>query len=145
MVRETWVNRDLPVLRAAVELWEESGRGPRATAIERATGFDADTVQRALRTLYTEPYFRETSTASGGHRILVGAPTSAALRAVGQWPTPEGLLDRLLAAFEAAADDEARPDEERSRFKKAAAAFGGVVSQVAINTFGSAGGNLLTG
>lgn len=144
MELDIWTNRDLPVLKAAVELREENGHAPRATATERATGFDQDTVQRALRNLYTEPYFDGGNRASGKYVVSVGTPTSAALRVVGRWPTPEGLLDRLLAALAEAAEDGERPDEERSRFKKAASAFGGVVPQVAINALGEAGGNFLT-
>ena len=64
---DTWSTRDLPVLRAAVELFERNGRGPRASAIESELGFDEDTVQRALRALYTEPYFE--GGVRGGRRV----------------------------------------------------------------------------
>lgn len=145
MMNDTWTDHDLPALKAAVELWTERGRRPRATDIERVTGFDQDTVQRALRNLYTEPYFDGGDRAYAGHIIRTGTPTSAALRMVGRWPTPERLFDRLVAALEEAAQDQGRPEEERSRLKKAASALGGVVTQVAISALGGAGGNLLTG
>ena len=77
--------------------------------------------------------------------MIVGKPTSAALRVAGHWPSPEGLLERLVAALEAAGDDESRDQEERSRFKQIALWLGGAASQVAINALGGAGGNLLTG
>ena len=77
--------------------------------------------------------------------VIVGKPTSAALRVAGHWPSPEGLLERLVAALEAAGDDESRDQEERSRFKQIALWLGGAASQVAINALGGAGGNLLTG
>lgn len=141
----TWESRDLPVLKAAVELYEEKGRGPRVSAIEARTGFDHDTVQRALRVLYTEPYFGEVTTASGVEYIVVGKPTSAALRVAGQWPSPEGQLDRLIAALQAAAADESRPEEERSRAKQAGLWLAGALSQVAIGALGGAGGNMLSG
>lgn len=141
----TWESRDLPVLKAAVELYEEKGRGPRVSAIEERTGFDHDTVQRALRVLYTEPYFEQVRTASGAGFIVVGKPTSAALRVAGQWPTPETQVERLIAAFEAAADDESRPKEERSRAKQVGLLLTGALSQVAIGALGGAGGNMLTG
>ena len=41
---DTWESRDLPVLKAAVEIYEESGRRLRPSAIEKATGFDKETV-----------------------------------------------------------------------------------------------------
>ncbi|MCU1698974.1 MAG: hypothetical protein JWR34_5037 [Mycobacterium sp.] len=141
----TWESRDLPVLKAAVELYEEKGRGPRVSAIEVRTGFDHETVQRALRVLYTEPYFEEVATASGVGFIVVGKLTSAALRVAGQWPTPETQVERLIAAFQAAASDESRSDEERSRAKQVGLWLTGALSQVAIGALGGAGGNLMTG
>ena len=101
---DTWTNRDLPVLRGVVELYEEDGRGRRATTIASRTGFDNDTVQRALRALYTEPYFDKGSGSWGGELVMVGTPTSEALRGAGQ-SSPEAQIDRLIAALEAASDE----------------------------------------
>ncbi|WP_254358677.1 hypothetical protein [Mycolicibacterium peregrinum] len=115
------------------------------TAIEARTGFDNDTIQRALRVLYTEPYFEEVSTASGIGWIIVGKPTSAALRVAGQWPTPENQVERLIAAFQAVAADESRPEEERSRATKIGLWLTGALQQVAIGALGGAGGNLING
>lgn len=142
---DTWESRDLPVLRAAVELYDEKGRPPRATDLERATGFDKDTVQRALRALYSEPFFEKGVESSGNQIIIVGNPTSAALRVAGQWPSPEAQLERLVAALQAAADDEDRPEEERSKLKQAILTLRGAAWQVALNALGGAGGNLMTG
>jgi predicted nucleic acid-binding protein len=48
MTDETWSSRDLPVLRAVVDICEESGTYlTRATAVERRTDLDTETVQRA--------------------------------------------------------------------------------------------------
>jgi hypothetical protein len=45
--------------------------------------------------------------------------TSAARRAVGQWPTPESVVERLAGAFGAAAEGE--PDaEKKSRLRQVA-------------------------
>lgn len=145
MTNDTWTTRDLPVLKAAVELFEEDGQGPRASEIVDRTGFDEDTVQRALRALYTEPYFDDDGLGGGSHIVFVGPPTSAALRVVGQWPSPETQLERLIAAIEAAADDDSRQPEERSRFKQIALSLRGTAYQVAIGALGGAGGHLLSG
>ncbi len=127
-----------------MELFEEQSRGPRASAIVARTGFDEDTVQRALHALYTEPFFHESLEAGGGHIVFVGTPTGDALRVAGQWPTPENQLERVIAAIEAAADDESRQAEERSRFKQIAPSLRGAAYQVAITALGGAGGNLLS-
>lgn len=145
MTDDTWTTRDLPVLKAAVELYDRTGRKARATEIERECGFDHDTVQRALRALYREPYFEKGTEAFGGEIIFIGAPTSAALRVAGQWPSPEAQLERMIAALEAAADDDSRQPEERSRFKQLALSLRGAAYQVAIGALGGAGGNLMTG
>ncbi|MGH3584470.1 MAG: hypothetical protein ACRDUB_22975 [Mycobacterium sp.] len=76
---------------------------------------------------------------------MVGKPTSAALRVAGQWPTPEAQVERLIVAFQAAADDESRSEEERSRAKQVGLWLAGALSQVAIGALGGAGGNMLTG
>ncbi len=144
-MEDTWETRDLPVLKAAVELYEESGRRLRPRAIEDATGFDKETVQRALRALYRQPYFEESTGSFGGEIILVGEPTGEALRVAGQWPSPEVQLQRLIAAFEAVASDDSLPEEERSRAAKIGLWLTGALQQVAIGALGGAGGNLMTG
>lgn len=145
MAEDTWTNRDLPVLKAVVELYEETGRGPRVSDVARKVDFDEPTVQRALRALYTEPFFEKGMGSSQKQLIFVGKPTSAALRIAGQWPTPETQLDRLIVAFETVAADESRPEEERSRAEKVGLWLTGALSQVAIGALGGAGGNLMTG
>ncbi|CDQ43119.1 hypothetical protein [Mycolicibacterium neoaurum] len=145
MTEDTWHNRDLPVLRAAVDIYERTGRTMKPRQIEQECGFDAETVQRALRVLNLQPYFEKTSGAFGGGILLVGAPTAEALRVAGQWPTPEGQLERLVAAFEAVAADDTRPEEERSRAAKVGLWLTGALSQVAIGALGGAGGNMMSG
>jgi hypothetical protein len=56
---EEWTNRDLPVLRAVVEIHDKTGRTKiQAGAIASAVGFDKETTQRALRALDAEPYLK---------------------------------------------------------------------------------------
>lgn len=142
---DTWESRDLPVLRATVQLHEERGHPIRAREIERATGLDRETVQRALRALRREPYFEKATDSFGGEIIFVGEPTGEALRVAGQWPSPELRLQRLIEAFEAVAADESRPEEERSRAKQVGLWLTGMFQQIAIGALGGAGGNLMTG
>lgn len=58
--------------------------------------------------------------ASGGIS-LVGKPTGHARRAVGAWPTPESIADRLISALDEAADRE--PDPERKGWLRKTAAY----------------------
>lgn len=145
MTEDTWHNRDLPVLRAAVDIYERTGRNMKPRQIEQECGFDTETVQRALRMLNREPYFEKVNGSFGGPILLVGAPTADAFRVAGKWPTPQNQLERMVAAFEAVAADEARPEEERGRAKQVGLWLTGALSQVAIGALGGAGGNMLTG
>jgi hypothetical protein len=146
MPHDTWTGRDLPVLRTVVECYEESGTFlTRAADLERRTGFDHDTVQRALRALNSLPsFFEKVTEASGGEVIFVGPPTARARQVAGFWPSPETLFDSLVEALEGAATDETRQPEERSKLEKAALYLSSTAAQVAIAALGGAGGNLLS-
>jgi hypothetical protein len=135
----------LPVLRAAVEIYEKAERANiRVGDIERAGGFGKDATQRALRALYREPYFEQEGSVEGqtGY-IFVGAPTGDALRVAGQWPRPESMVERLIAAFEAAANDEDLDEPERTRAQKILLGLTSGGSKIAIAALGGAGGHML--
>lgn len=146
MTQDTWSDRDLPVLRAVVDIFEQTGRELiRVSELEKATGFDEETVQRAARALNREPYFELKGEFFGGGFMGVGAPTGDALRTAGQWPTPEAQLERLIAAIEQSAEDDDLPEEEQSRRKRTAAFLRTTVYQLALNALGGAGGNVIGG
>lgn len=144
---DTWTNRDLPVLKAAVQIYENADRSNiRVSDIERAVGFDKDSIQRALRALYRQPFFEEEGSVEGQTGFAyIGAPTGEALRVAGQWPTPDNLVERLIAAFEAVAEDESREEPERSKAKQTALWLGDTLSKIAIGALGGAGGHILSG
>jgi hypothetical protein len=144
-VGDTWIERDLPVLKAAVEVFEQEGDPMEAGDIAAVANLDTDTVQRALRALSTEPFFSKGMETANGDILWVGKPTGKALRIAGQWPSPETLLDRLIEALETAGEDEARVSEERSKLKQVAAGLRTAAAQIAIGALGGAGGNLLSG
>jgi hypothetical protein len=119
-VGDTWFERDLPVLKAAVEVFERDGDPMEAGDIAAALKLGPDIVQRALRALSAEPFFAKGMESGNGEILCVGKPTSQALRATGQWPSPVSLLDRLIGALEAAGEDAERVPEERSKLKQLA-------------------------
>jgi hypothetical protein len=120
---QTWTVRDLPVLRAIVELYEETGQIVSPNQIEAKTGLAAEVVQSALRALDSEqpPYVKKMQRYSSGHVVMIGAPTGHARRAVGAWPTAETIADRLVSALDEAADRE--PDPERKGWLSKTAAY----------------------
>jgi hypothetical protein len=131
---------------AVVDLYDANGGVPTTPAdIEAAVGFDEQPVQRALRALDSPPsFFENVEKDWGGSVIMIGRPTANAFRVSGAWPSPEQLLQRLIAALENAADDKERTPDEQSKFRQAASWLGSFASQVAIGALGSAGGNLLS-
>ncbi len=143
MVNPTWEDRDLPVLRAFVELWEESG-GQVVTAqqLEHRTGFDQATTQSALAALIEEEpklIGDHSGAAEDGAGVLVLVrPTGEARRRLNLWPpTPDLLADRLIQALARAADNE--PDEEkRGWLRRTAAYLGSAGRDLAIEVAASA-------
>lgn len=90
------------VLRAAAQIFENGERpNIRVSDIERALECDKATVQRALRALHNEPFFRPEGSVEGQTGFaFIGPPTGQALRVAGQWPTPESVVERMIAAFD---------------------------------------------
>lgn len=142
---DTWTTRDLPVLRAAVQIYEKGERpNIRVSDIERMLEFDKAEIQRALRALHSEPFFQPEGSVEGQTGVaFIGPPTGQALRVAGQWPTPENLVERLIAAFESAANNEALDEPERTRAQKIRDGLISGGSKIAIAALGSAGGHML--
>ncbi|MFD0837850.1 hypothetical protein [Williamsia serinedens] len=140
---DTWNDRDLPVLRAAVEIFDKTGSMAQPHELADFCGFDLTTVVRAVRALGREPYF-DVVTDYGGGVSIASPPTGHALRVAGQWPSPESQLGRIITALDIAADDDKHPEAERTRFRQVAAVLGGAASQIAIGALGGAGGNMLS-
>ncbi|MEO5981877.1 MAG: hypothetical protein ABIQ13_06135 [Pedococcus sp.] len=120
---ETWTNRDLPVLTAIVEVFERTGRVMRPDEIVQQSGVDADQVEAALRALEGEDpaFISKIERRASGGISSVGPPTGHARRAVGAWPTPESIADRLVIALDEAAERE--PDLERKGWLRQSAAY----------------------
>lgn len=117
----TWETRDLPVLRAVVQIEDETGQPVEALQIGEATGLDDGAVQRALGALGREepPFFDliDDSSLAGTHYFGAAGCTGHARRTVGSWPTPDNLADRIVAGLQDAADH-APTEEERGRARK---------------------------
>ena len=87
-------------------MFERTGRVMRPNEIVEQSGVDADHVEIALRALEGEdpPFITKLERRASGGISLVGKPTGHARRAVGAWPTPESIADRLVAALDEAAE-----------------------------------------
>jgi len=121
----------MPVLNSVVELLGHSYMVT-VSDIAARTGLELAEVARSLDAMDpTFVDFRKTETGGDPTFWYVNKVTPEARRTVGQWPTPEGLVDRLVQAFSNAADHE--EDAERQyQLRQAAGLLGETVRDVAV-------------
>lgn len=131
-MESTWERRDLPVLDAIVRYFDEHD-GPEIPDVGtfvKLTGMDAGQVGRAVRAL--SPRFVKTGAALGGLMdVAIMGVTDEARQAVGQWPSPEVWVERLVQALREAAEREPDP-ERRGRLRAMAEGLGGFARDVAV-------------
>ena len=107
-VEDTWTSRDLPVLDATVALLENRPLVD-VTDIAARAGLTVAETSGGLQAM--EGVYVELAMSMGGPQSWsVQGVTPAARRAVGQWPSAESLITRLVAGLNAAADQEANPE-----------------------------------
>jgi predicted transcriptional regulator len=127
----TWGPREMPVLDAVVALLENSYMVTVSDIAER-TGLELAEVARSLDALDpTYVDFRKTETGGDPRFWYVLKVTPEARQAVGQWPTAEGLVDRLAKAFRDAAENEDDP-ERHYHLRQAAGLLESGIRDVAI-------------
>jgi hypothetical protein len=121
----------MPVLNSVVELLGHSYMVT-VSDIAARTGLELAEVARSLDAMDpTFVDFRKTETGGDPTFWYVNKVTPEARRAVGQWPTPEGLVDRLVQAFNNAADHE--EDAERHyQLRQTAGLLGETLRDVAV-------------
>jgi hypothetical protein len=131
-MESTWESRDLPVLDAIVRYFDEHDGAeiPDVATFAKFTGMDPTQVARAVRAL--SPRFIKTQAALGGLMdVAVMGVTDEARQAVGQWPSPEVGVERLVQALREAAEHEPDP-ERKGRLRALAEGLGGFARDVAV-------------
>jgi hypothetical protein len=108
-MEDTWFSRDLPVLDAAVQLFQSKDY-VQVRDLAEATGFEIGDVARSLLDM-RGVYVSGIGSMGDQANWDISYVTPEARRAVGQWPTPENVVARMAEAFSAAAERE--PDPER--------------------------------
>ena len=132
------------MLSAVVELLDHSYMVTVSDIGER-TGLDLAEVARSLDAM--DPAFvdfRKTETGGDPRFWYVNRVTPEARQAVGQWPTAEGLIDRLVKAFSDAADHE-QDAERHYQLRQAAGLLGETVRDVAVRVAATITGPLQSG
>lgn len=126
----------MPVLRSVVELLDHSYMVTVSDIAER-TGLELVEVARSLDAMDpTYVDFRKTETGGDPTFWYVNKVTPEARQAVGQWPTAEGLVDRLVKAFSDAADRE-QDAERHYQLRQAAGLLGETIRDVAVEVAAS--------
>lgn len=132
-MKDTWASRDLPVLDAVVTALEDDYRVNAAQVAAAVTGIAADDVVKAFYALQGTFTGQVTvHMGTGPQRFFVGAVTADARRAVGQWPTAEGLIATFAAGITRAAEGEGDP-ERRRRLLAVARELAGAAKTIAVN------------
>ena len=129
-----WAARDLPVLVYLVDQLDSLDTNRvEPEDVAAATGLDLDAVHRALRTLADAepPYIEGPRAAEAAYPLFVTGLRERAYRAVGAWPTAEGLAQQLVAAIDSAAETEPDP-AEKSRLRALGSWLAGTGGKVAL-------------
>ena len=127
---DTWQRRELPILRAAVDWFDQLDHNAMSLEeLEERSGLSGEDVRRGLRrlALAEPPLIIGIDTGKTLHPIGLMGVTERALVAVDVWPSPESLADRLIEALRGAA--EAEPDEEASSRWRQLASFLGTTGR----------------
>jgi hypothetical protein len=135
MTANTWEARDLPVLRAIVEMSDEGVWHVEPDQIAERTDLGAETVQVALWALACEdPPFFDYINLSGLNDKAIGGiqnPTGHARRTVGTWPKPEDRIEQMIAVLREVAEREPDP-KQKSILRMAAEYVAGIPRDVAV-------------
>jgi hypothetical protein len=143
---ETWTTRELPVLRALVDKFDDIETGSvRIETLPAATGLAEIDVHRALRSLDTAdpPYMSGTRISELPYPIIISNVTERARRAVGQWPASDLAADAIVAALNDAAEQES-DEEKRSSLRNTAAFLGGAGKEVLYRVITQVSGQEIT-
>lgn len=134
-MEDTWAKRDLPVLDAVVELFDECpGNWLLGQQVVERTGMDRKDVERAVSALSPDYVILGQQMAADGDigTQVLESVTAEARRVVGQWPTGKRLVEQLAAGIAQAAERETDP-EQKSRLRAIASGLVGVAKTIAVN------------
>ncbi len=132
----TWATRELPILAVALRRMDAGEYFVDLEGLRQELGLPVDQMRLGVTALAEAwpPYLSVSSTSGGPDQIggFVDQISERARRELGTWPSPDGVLERLVAALEQAAAGEPRSDRKR-RLRVAAEALGGVAREVVVN------------
>ena len=145
LLPDRWASQDFPVLRRVAEIVElEHAVEARPERIADDLGIGEDDALRSLIALHDSGYVEGLrADTMGGKYVIATGVTERGRRAVGIWPSGEG-VDALVEALQQAAESTDDP-EERSALRRAAAAVLGVGRDVMTDVMGAVIAKTITG
>jgi hypothetical protein len=144
-VESTWETRDLPVLDAAARFLDQHAGSlfPQGHDLAEMTGLSEEDVTRALVALDGDFLEVQVTMGGGGHWTITRVHSSGRF-AIGQWPSPDTVADRLIEALNQAADRV--PDgDERGFLKRTASWLGGAGRDVLVEVAAAVVSRSVTG
>jgi len=143
---DTWLTRDLVVLRAVAERLEADGNPVVSHQLAEELGLTYQQLEAALVALEGEYLLIKWSGALGGRRGtgIVTGMTPAARRATGLWPTPESLAESLVEEIGKALESTDDPDT-RSRLVRIRDAVAGAGRDLVVDVLGAVLSRGITG
>jgi hypothetical protein len=142
---DRWATRDLPVLRRIAEVVEvDNADEVRPEGVAADLGIPQDDALRAMIALHGSGYIDgDRADSFGGKYIFATDLTERGRRAVGIWPSSDG-VDALVEALQQAAAATDDPDE-KGALRKAASAILGVGRDVMTDVIGAVLAKTITG
>lgn len=116
-LNDTWFAIDLPVLEKAVAVLDDEQYPVATQQLANSLAMEHADVVRALKRLEGEYVEVIWMTTSDGPIGRVKEVSAGARREVGQWPSPDALVERLIAELERRVET-ATDDEERTRWQR---------------------------
>lgn len=137
-LEDTWHSRELPVLRETARLLEEREPviGVRINEVAATLGVEDEVVFRSMRILESAGLVEVAWVMPSTHGRVTQI-SGQARQMVGQWPTAETALERMVAALEAIADN-TDDEDERTKLQKFAAFLRGSATTVGLSVASAA-------
>lgn len=143
-IQSTWATRELPILQAALRRLDVGDDFPELEEIRQEVGVSPRQLRVAVTALRDAGYIDVLFTggwteehASGN----VSAVHERARRELGSWPSPDDVVDQLIAALTKAAEEAGEP-ERMGRLRSAAEALGGIGRDIAVRVIADRLGRL---
>jgi hypothetical protein len=145
-IPETWTKRELPVLASVLRRFDAGELLVDLEDVRAELEMPGPQMWMAVTALRdASPPYIELELSGGWGDLHAGGVVTRVYertrRELGSWPSPEGVLEQLVAALQEAAEREPEPDR-KGRLRAAADALGSVARDLAVRVIADRLGRL---